>query len=220
MDNKNLKLTAKKPYDKKWGTFTINQNVKYFSKYKSMVVDFLNLYHEIFQQYMNTKSQKDCLKINKHRKSFLFDAAISFKNFAVVIVLAGIFHFAGSSHVIAKSIYPHGKNLITKQIEQKSGTLKLQSLINDSSERMIKGKVIDSESKKPIEGVAILIQNSTEGTVTSKIGEFNLKVPVNYTKKKIKLIFSHFENDTKSVTIRTNQLSDSYTVELKKSKDK
>ncbi len=40
----------------------------------------------------------------------------------------------------------------------------------------ISGKVVDSETKLPLEGASVFAQNTTSGTITDKEGDFNLRL--------------------------------------------
>ncbi|NPA37521.1 MAG: TonB family protein [Chlorobi bacterium] len=47
----------------------------------------------------------------------------------------------------------------------------------DAGEYILKGKVIDAETEKPIRGVSVIVQGTTTGSITGEDGTFELSVP-------------------------------------------
>jgi hypothetical protein len=73
----------------------------------------------------------------------------------------------------------------------------------------ITGKVVDSESKEPLQGASVFAQNTTKGTTTDKDGVFRLSLD----KGGYELIISFTGYDSRYITIQDNQ---ELNIELKK----
>ncbi len=68
---------------------------------------------------------------------------------------------------------------------------------------LVKGRVIDSQSRHPIKGVNVVFLKTNHGTVTDSLGDFSLALqPGTYT-----IQFSHvgYESETKEVNIQKDQ---------------
>lgn len=62
----------------------------------------------------------------------------------------------------------------------------------------ISGKIIDQETRQPLEGASVFAENTTIGTATNKDGEFFLRLPSGgYT---IVITFTGYQTETKRVT--------------------
>ncbi len=76
-------------------------------------------------------------------------------------------------------------------------------LLAQTNQAVVKGQVMDSQSKLPISGVNIQVLKMNHGTVTDSLGDFALDLqPGKYV-----LRFSHvgYESETKEVTVQKNQ---------------
>lgn len=65
----------------------------------------------------------------------------------------------------------------------------------------IKGSILDSKTKEPIIGAIIKVENSTEGTVTNNLGQFNLELPSG----QVILNISALSYETKIISINSNE---------------
>ncbi|MCH7415663.1 carboxypeptidase-like regulatory domain-containing protein [Belliella sp. R4-6] len=156
MDNRNVKILRKKPFDKIYDSFSLDEKAR---------------------------NQEVCKRLSKHQNNLFYDVVRTYRHSLTFIILAGFFLFVGSKKSIAKNQFTHTNSFI---INQNYDNLEFQVLKNNNTESQIQGIVVDSHSKKTLQGVAILIQKSVVGTVTSKNGEFNLAVPDQFNKKKVK----------------------------------
>ena len=99
-----------------------------------------------------------------------------------------------TQHITGINILPDNSTFLDKTDSEKGKIL-------------IKGKVIDASTSKPIEGVSIIIQGATTGTTTDKNGAFKIKSE----SSDIILIFTHigfntsineFKSDNNNATIQ------------------
>jgi hypothetical protein len=70
----------------------------------------------------------------------------------------------------------------------------------------VKGKIIDSSTKKPIPYTNIYLVNSNIGTISNNDGEFILKVPVNKTNAPIRISYMGYKNQ--DLTIEQIQMKE------------
>lgn len=83
-----------------------------------------------------------------------------------------------------------------------------QKASEDSSKFVsVKGKIIDSSTKKPIPYTNIYLVNSNIGTISNNDGEFILKVPVNKTNVPIRISYMGYKNQ--DLTIEQIQMKES-----------
>lgn len=64
---------------------------------------------------------------------------------------------------------------------------------NEETVTVVRGKIIDQKTEKPLAYASILILNSSVGTVSNKEGEFILKVPQSLTTNEIKFSFMGYK---------------------------
>ena len=67
-----------------------------------------------------------------------------------------------------------------------------------AQEKKITGKVTDKKTGSSIPGVSVIIEGTSNGTMTDSEGNYSLSVPY---KKETKLIFSYFGYTTQIVTV-------------------
>jgi hypothetical protein len=76
----------------------------------------------------------------------------------------------------------------------------------------ISGKIIDEETKQPLQGASVFAENTTIGTATDNDGVFRLTLPTGgYS---IVITFSGYQTETKRVT--TADAANEIKVDLKK----
>ncbi|AFL84834.1 hypothetical protein Belba_2269 [Belliella baltica DSM 15883] len=220
MDSNEFKVSIEKPCDKKWDSFSVNENGGYCPKCITTVIDFTNYSNTEILQYLKMTVQLVLDIINKHCKSLFYTLIRPNKHSIGLIIIMRLFVLTNSNMVFAKNQFFNERNYVGNQNLNNSLNVKYQVLNNEFSENLIQGKVIDNESKEPLQGVSILIEKSVVGTVTIKNGDFKLGIPDNLSKKNVKLIFRYIGYNTKSIKVRQNQSSKFYTIKLKKSKEK
>src|ERR1700733_5130667 len=76
----------------------------------------------------------------------------------------------------------------------------------------VRGKVVATETNKPIQGVSVYINNSFLGTSTDDNGEFVLN---NIPPGLYKLVFSHIGYETIVESINSSEVKDNYLISLK-----
>ncbi|SNR94413.1 CarboxypepD_reg-like domain-containing protein [Belliella buryatensis] len=219
MADKNLKVSIKKPCDKKWESFSLNENGGFCSKCKTTVVDFTNLSNEEILQYMNNSNQKVCGRINIHHKSFLYKAARTYRHSLAFKVITGLFLFAGTDKINAKNQIPQDKNFTIGQTSPELLNINFQVLKNASTESFISGKVIDAITKEPIPGAVILLKNTRIGTTSSIEGKFKIDIPNDLKRNKNEIEVRFIGYESVSMKFKKDQLPIYQDFEMEESRE-
>lgn len=79
-----------------------------------------------------------------------------------------------------------------------------QDSLVDEGPFQLQGKVIDAETRQPVEGVVVIVAGTTNGTVTTSTGEFRLEVEFGQTIKVIMIDYKTSEitvSDKKAIVV-------------------
>lgn len=79
-----------------------------------------------------------------------------------------------------------------------------QDSLVDEGPFQLQGKVIDAETRQPVEGVVVIVAGTTNGTVTTSTGEFRLEVEFGQTIKVIMIDYKTSEitvSDKKEIVV-------------------
>lgn len=219
MDSKNLKVSIEKPCDKKWDSFSVNENGGYCSKCRTTVIDFTNYSNTEILQYLKSNNHKVCGKLKKDQNQIQPTLARKFQSNIAFKIIASLFLFTGSEKIVAKNQFSQEKNIIANQAAQKTARFEFQMIKNDSTKNFIQGKVLDSQSKMELPGATILIRKTAIGTVTNKKGEFKLVIPEDEAKKNIELSISFIGYERIFLKLKKDQLPIFQDFELKESNE-
>src|SRR5688500_15998549 len=96
------------------------------------------------------------------------------------------------------------KNLLLVLLSLMAGSVAL-------AQSVLSGKVIDADSKLPLEGASVVAQNTTMGTVTDSTGNFKLQL----SKGGFELVVTYTGYNSKQQNIQPGH-ADSVIIELQK----
>src|SRR5688500_14501625 len=74
------------------------------------------------------------------------------------------------------------------------------------AQALISGKVVDAESKSPLEGASVFAQNTTRGVITNKEGEY--KIVLNKGGYELIISFTGYESQTINIEADDNKQID------------
>ena len=94
------------------------------------------------------------------------------------------------------------------------GSFLLVFFINATAQSKLSGKVIDSETNKPLEGISIFLSNTTSGTLTNIKGEFQLD---HLKPGKYDLVATSLNYEDNIISIQVGQVNEPLNIAMKPS---
>lgn len=170
-------LSIKNPCEQDWSLMTQNDIGKYCSQCSKTVIDFTALSDKEIFEIMNQASGKVCGRLTKQQ----LNRPIAYKqqtNFARFYnILAGLILLGTTGNSFAnKSNTPSKEIIENNQLTLFSENANV-GLSTDSLKNIVRGKVVDKDTKMPIPGAIIGIKGSNKGINTDGEGQFKLLIP-------------------------------------------
>jgi hypothetical protein len=195
----NLNLTIPEPCTQNWDDMTPNSKGKHCNSCQKTVVDFSNYTDKELVEFFKKTQVEVCGRISSYQCNrpmpIIEKSNNAFFQRALFggALLAGIASTAKGqmfNHSAAPVMVPiYNGSVYTFAKEDHSQTTKSQA--HKSPDRTIHGKVVDENTKQPLQYVNVYIDGSYDYATTDSAGTFELNIPDSLAGKELKIEFSN-----------------------------
>ncbi len=209
MKNQGYILKVETPCNQNWRTMKINESGKFCNQCSKSVVNFAHLSDKEIVTFFDGNNGNVCGRfandqlnriIKVEKKSYL----------KIPNILSGLLLLGTTQNVNATEIYKLKDSIEIVESNKFADTIENreinQNQNSDSLKNVIKGTVLDVESKEPLFGVKVYIEGIKIGTHTNLDGDFTLNIPDSLLKDDMKLVFTYYEFETFTLFFNRNQL--------------
>ena len=206
MTRHNYKLTINKPCRQQWNSMTNNDIGKYCSHCSKTVIDFTNLSDIEIIQVIEKSSGRLCGRLtNKQLNRPLYVAKPQSNSSKLYKILAGLILVGTSNNVLSTNKTPLFE--IRKSIESENEYISnIENPVAKDSSNIVKGKVIDEQSKEPIPFASVIIKGTKTGVSTNIDGEFVLYIPDSLLTDKITISVNYIAYKKSETIINRSDL--------------
>ena len=206
MKNIEYKLNIEKPCSQDWEAMKLDNNNRFCLHCQKTVIDFSNLSDIDISKILNGNSNNICGRLNQNQlnrpilpnslksNSSILQKAIS----GILFISAFVTHPTNAQNL---------NTVINQKIHRENYpleiTFKNKSKL-DSLQYLIQGKIIDGETKEPLQSVNISILNSNISAITDIQGNFNMVVPDSLLSDSLTFNLRCLGYFTKSISIDVN----------------
>jgi hypothetical protein len=191
MRSQRLTVTIPKPCHADWQTMTPSQKGRFCGSCAETVVDFTKMSDAETVRWLTENKETSCGRFRSDQIGKELVALSANRNYFTWRALV----FAFSAWFSAKPV--EGKETLEFQTENQTQTSQKQpfseipKIIQTSDTlRAFTGKVLDSLTKEPIQGVSVILKGTTIGAGTNAIGNFSFELPNNLSLESAQVVVS------------------------------
>ncbi len=202
-------LKIDKPCGQEWASMNKTEAGKFCTQCSKTVVDFTSLSDKEIIQLTEQSSEKICGRLSKQQLNRNLLTTQPSANSRFYKILAGLILLGTTENVIAS-------DQLSSQIETTSATepnaptnqqvRPYVEPINDSLRNVVKGQVIDAETKEALPYSSVFIKNTKTGVVADMEGKFILIIPDSQLTDRIILIVTYIGYEKTEITINKKDL--------------
>lgn len=211
MKRRALNITIEKPCQQDWDKMTNVENGKFCSQCCKTVVDMTKLSDSDISNLIQSSSKSVCGKLLKSQLNHQYYVTPRPNKASIPIrqLLSGLFILTLLKSTSANPTSNKKSNTYTNSTKFSKTDLlqtKTQNSENDSSKKVIVGKVIDSKSNERIPFVHLCIVGSNICSATDSVGNFKIEVPKEVLLNEFTLKFELVGYPNHSVTFSPDML--------------
>ena len=182
---------------------------KFCSHCSKTVVDFTQLTDNDISKIIEKNSGRLCGRLTQQQLDRVLETNRPTNKSQLYKILAGLLLVGTSENLIAKE-RQNFKNEFVSITGRENPTTQLSETktepTTDSLKNLVKGMVIDSKTKEPLQFATILIKDTKTGTTTDFEGKFNLVIPDSLISDKIYLIIAYIGYERTEIVINKTDL--------------
>jgi hypothetical protein len=186
MKHQTIKLKIAEPCHENWNKMLEEEKGRFCLSCQKAVVDFSRMTNEeIIQYFEQNAGKKTCGRIAIHQHN----APIS--NYRKVVspwfnkYVAGFLMAIGFYNPTkAQTVTPNEQHMM-------KGEMVARPIQTTNKKLVIKGRVLDEETQKPIKGAIVKIDGSDAMATTDKYGNYSLNVPERFQNASLQLVISY-----------------------------
>lgn len=208
MENK-PRLEIKSPCQADWSKMSLAEAGRYCSNCEKTVLDFSLLNKDqIIEKISNTNTSL-CIKANKTEIDLPINSCAQTEMRQGYRLAASLLLFGAVTSSFSSAMDTQPLTTLLGDIEKgvSVNSTSKQTLKSDSNKVMIKGKVLDSSSKLPLDFVSIYIKGTQIGWITDSTGNFSFEIPKDYQGKSLVLVCAYVGYHSKEINIEPQNLN-------------
>lgn len=206
MKNIEYKLNIEKPCSQDWEAMKLDNNNRLCQHCQKTVIDFSNLSDIDISKILDGNSNNICGRLNQNQlnrpiipKSFQSSSSILQKAISGILFISAL----NSQQTHAQNV----NTVINPNIQREKYPLEI-TFINrsklDSLTHIIQGKIIDGDTREPLQSVNISILNSNISAITDIQGNFDMVVHDSLLSDSLTFNLKCLGYFTKSISINLN----------------
>jgi hypothetical protein len=186
MKHATIKLKIAEPCHENWNKMLEEEKGRFCLSCQKAVVDFSRMTNEeIIRYFEQNAGKKTCGRIATHQH----DTPIS--NYRKVV--SPWFNRYVAGFLMAIGFYNPAKAQTTSTVTEQhmmKGEMVAKPVQTGNKKLVIKGRVLDEDTKKPIKGATVRIDGSDAMALTDKFGNYSLIVPERFLNAGLQLVIT------------------------------
>lgn len=215
-----LSLTIPEPCTQNWNDMTPNSKGRHCDSCQKTVVDFSNYTDKELVEFFKKTQGEVCGRISsyqfnrpmpiieKSNNTFFHRALFGGALLAGIAGTAKGQLFNHSAAPIMVPIYNSSVYTFAKEDHSQTGT-------KHNSTRKVYGKVVDDNTKEPIQNVEVSLDGSSDYASTDSTGKFELNIPDSLAGKELKIEFYNTWHKSVEVIVAPNKRDTQLYVSMK-----
>jgi len=167
-------ISINKPCNEDWQTMSKRPTGRFCSSCSKTVTDLSNCTDAEIIKLMEANAGKICVRMKESQLNRVIQKPVEQNSKPGLFkMLAGLLLFSSANHAISKTITE--KTEVRPAVNTRPESENI--LPTDSTKNVIRGKVLEAQTRKGRSFVTVFIENTRINTVTDKEGNFALTVP-------------------------------------------